>query len=106
MINLITFFSATTACLKSSSDICDLGGLPTPNASQDQLNQVMGIIYPIIGAIGVLMLVVAGIIMITSAGNPQKVAAARRTIIYTILGLILSLTVTSIIYFVLNNVKV
>ncbi len=105
MINLSVIIAASTACLKNSSEICDLGGLPTTNASQVQLNQIMGIVYSLIGAIGVLMIVIAGIIMITSAGNPQRVASARKTIIYTVIGLVLSLIVTSVIYFVLNNVK-
>ena len=65
----------------------------------------MGIIYPIIGAIAVLMFIIAGIVMITSAGNPQRVANARKTMIYAAIGLVIALSVTSIIYFVLNNVK-
>lgn len=60
--------------------------LPHVNADSALHNGLL-IFFGIIGAIAFLMMVVAGLNMILSEGNPDKVAKARNTIIYAGVGL-------------------
>jgi hypothetical protein len=61
------------------------------------------IISIIVGIGSVIMLVVTGIKFITSGGNAQQVAGARRTALFAVVGVVVALIAQSIIIFVLNK---
>ena len=54
-------------------------------------------VLSVAGALTLLMLVTGGVLYVTSSGNEQKIEAAKKMIIWTILGLILILASYSII---------
>lgn len=58
-----------------------------------------------VGALSIIFLVVGGIRMSTSAGNPKSIAAARKTITYAIVGLVLALSSVVILNFVQGYFK-
>lgn len=85
-------------------------GAPQPAAAAGarSLSQILlstlQVLLGIIGTLSVLMLVIGGILYITSAGDPGRVEAARKTIQYAIIGLvvaILSLVIVSTVASVL-----
>lgn len=51
----------------------------------------------IVGGLSVIMFIVAGIQYLLSSGNPNKMATARTTLTFAIIGLVLSLTAGSIV---------
>ena len=53
-----------------------------------------------VGAVAVILIVYAGIRLITSGGDPKQVQAARQIITYAILGLVLVLSSFGIIFFI------
>ena len=58
----------------------------------------------IVGLISVIMLVYGGLRYILSGGDSKKVTDAKNTILYAIIGLIISLLAYAIVHFVLNSV--
>lgn len=58
----------------------------------------------IVGLISVIMLVYGGLRYILSGGDSKKVTDAKNTILYAIIGLIISLLAFAIVNFVLNSV--
>ena len=50
---------------------------------------ILNAVYTIVGMIAVLIIVVCGIMIITADGDSQKVATARRGIIYALIGLLI-----------------
>lgn len=50
----------------------------------------------IIAAIGVIMIIVAGIFYLTSAGNPERIGVAKKALIYAIVGIVLGLAAGAI----------
>ncbi len=58
----------------------------------------------IVGAISVIMLIFGGIKYAISAGDAKKVTDAKNTILYAIIGLIITILSYSIVNFVLNVV--
>ncbi len=79
-------------------------GIPKVNAGSSQLNVILQIAFGIIGAIAVLIIIIAGFRFVLSEGKPDNAARARETIIYAIVGLIVSISAEVIVAFVLNKV--
>lgn len=57
----------------------------------------------VIGAISVLMLIYGGVRYTTSMGNEKDVTAAKNTILYAIVGIIVALMAYAIVNFVLTS---
>lgn len=78
--------------------------LPQPVPGQDTFSTAFTIVVGVLSAIAVLIIVLAGFKYITSAGDPQGVASARKAIIYAIVGLIVCFSAWSIVTFVIKGV--
>lgn len=55
------------------------------------------------GIVAVIVIIIGGIFYITSQGEPGKVAKAKTTILYAVIGLIISLSAFAIVHFVLSK---
>ena len=97
MINILTIMVAADSLLPQDT-------LPHVTASTDKLREVLLFIFGLIAAISFLMIVFAGFKYVISIGDPQKIASARKTITYSIVGLIISLSATAIVAFVIGSV--
>jgi hypothetical protein len=58
----------------------------------------------IIGAVSVIMLIYGGIRYTTSGGNANSVTAAKNTILYAIIGLVVAIFAYAIVNWVLDAV--
>ncbi len=67
----------------------------------DVINTVVNILLFIIGAVSVIMLIVGGIRYVTSGGDGSAVTAAKNTILYSIIGLVVALLAFAIVNWVL-----
>ena len=65
-------------------------GLPTGTITGIVIS-VMQWILVILGAIGVIGFVVAGIIYLTSAGDDNRIGTAKKAMLYSIIGVIVGL---------------
>ena len=79
----------TTGCADTSGNLYDL------------LNKIVNIFSAIVGVIAVIMIVVGGLRYITSGGDANKVGAAKTTIIYALIGLVIVALSQIIVHFVL-----
>lgn len=57
----------------------------------------------ILAAVSVIVIIVAGIQFVVSQGDSGKVARARTTILYAVVGLLIAVFATAIIQFIINN---
>lgn len=57
----------------------------------------------IVGAISVIMIVIGGLRYVISGGNTTNVTAAKNTILYAIVGLVISMLAYAIINFVISS---
>jgi len=57
----------------------------------------------VVGAISVIMIVIGGLRYVISGGNSGNVTAAKNTILYAIVGLIISIMAYAIINFVISS---
>lgn len=78
----------------------DVSKLPQPSADSGALQTILNIVFVITGSIAVLIIVIAGFKFVISAGDPGAVSKARNAIIYAVIGLIVIISATVIVNFV------
>ena len=80
-------------------------GMPTELIGDNGVfSRLTNTILLVVGLISVIMLVYGGLRYILSGGDSKKVTDAKNTILYAIIGLIISLLAFAIVNFVLNSV--
>jgi len=77
-------------------------GIPTVTAN-DVLASGLNITYMVLGAVAVLVIVIAGFKITVSGGNPDSVAKARNWILYAAIGLIVAVLAFVITNFVIGK---
>ena len=66
---------------------------------------IVNVLLFIIGAVSVVMLIYGGIRYTTSGGNANSVTAAKNTIMYAIIGLIIAIFAFAIVNFVVGELN-
>jgi hypothetical protein len=66
-------------------------------------NTVTNVLLFVIGAISVLMIIIGGLRYVISGGDSSNVTAAKNTILYAVVGLVVALLAYAIINFVLTS---
>lgn len=66
------------------------------------LTDVTNILLFFVGAISVIMIIIAGLRYVTSGGNSATVTAAKNTILYAVIGIVIALLAYAIVNFVIG----
>lgn len=77
--------------------------IPQTPATQGTLDTIMAEVYIAIGAIGLILMLIAGLRYIMSQGDPAKIAQAKNMVIYTLIGVVVSALAWSITSYVLQQ---
>ena len=94
---------AAPALLKEIYDVLGASGAPTVNRTLSQIiTETIKVLAGFVGSISVLMLVVGGIMYITSAGDSTKADTAKNIIKYAIIGLVVALISLIVVTQVIN----
>jgi hypothetical protein len=80
---------------KATTSAGDLNGL---------IKSIINILSVLVGAAAVIMIIIGGFRYVTSAGSDTGVQAAKKTILYAIVGLIIVALAQVIVHFVLKSV--
>ncbi len=79
----------------------DAGNLNIPEiTANDVVKNGLNVAYYTIGSIAVVMIIIAGFTMVTSAGDAEAVKKAKNTITYSVIGLIFVILAFAITYFI------
>jgi hypothetical protein len=87
--------------LSSTNATCNIND--QTNTFNNLLTKIINILSIIVGIVAVIMIIVGGFRYITSGGNSEKVAGAKNTILYGIIGLVIVALAQVIVRFVLNK---
>ena len=82
---------------------CDASGADT--TVNDLLTDVINIFSLIVGVVSVIMIIIGGLRYITSGGDSNNVSAAKNTILYAIVGLVIVALAQLVVRFVLSRVS-
>jgi hypothetical protein len=69
------------------------------------IKTVINTLLTILGTIAVIMIVIGGLRYVTSSGDASHVKAAKDTILYSVVGLVVAILAYSIVNFVLTAFK-
>lgn len=95
--------SETSAQINSGLNAANTGAGPTNlTGTNGVFRIVVNVLLFIIGAISVIMLIYGGIRYTTSGGNANNVTAAKNTIMYAIIGLIVAIFAFAIVNWVVG----
>ncbi len=81
----------------------DQVGIPQIKASDSTFQNILGMVYIVIGAVAVFYIIRGALLFVTSGSDPGSVRDARETILYAVVALIGSTMVFFIINFVIAN---
>lgn len=75
----------------------------TPGSLNTTIGNVINLISAVVGVAAVIMLILGGFRYITSSGNQEAVKAAKNTIMYALIGLVIVALAQVIVNFVLDK---
>lgn len=94
----VNVFGPCSSGSASSSSVCKSKG----DALGPLIKTVIGLLIYIAGAIAVIMIIIGGIRYITSNGDSSGVTGAKNTILYAVVGLVVTILAYTIVKFVLG----
>jgi TRAP-type C4-dicarboxylate transport system permease small subunit len=92
------------------AQLIDSSKLELPNKVNDgaalssKIQIVVQIVIVTMGAISVLIIVIAGFQYVMSSGDPQKIAKAKDAIIYAVIGLVIAIFAFTIVGFIAGRI--
>lgn len=115
LVSLVLLLPVTVEAVSLFGDACSQGGTKDSAACSgtgavagnpivDTINKVTVLVSIVAGAAAVILLVIAGLMYVTSGGDPSKIESAKKTVIYTVVGLFVIVLARLIIGFVISNV--
>jgi hypothetical protein len=96
-----TIADAQVNCLQGVAG-CSTG-LPVVQATNGQLTVIMQLVFGVIGAATVIIVIIGALSMSMAEGDAGKVAKARQTVIFALIGLFICVSAEAIIAFVVKN---
>lgn len=89
--------------IKITKEDLNLGGAPE-QVQQSQIAGILNAVYFIAGIVAVVVIVIGGVRYTVSGGDSSGVKAAKDTILYAVVGLVVVMMAAAITNFVINNV--
>ena len=81
----------------------DQVNLPTLDAGPDSLQIVMNLVWGVAAALCVLFIVIGALKYVLSNGDASQIASAKNTIIYAVIGLVVTMSGFAIVNFALGR---
>jgi hypothetical protein len=80
------------------------GDAVVPTSLNSQFGNIANILVYLTGALSVIVLVFGGLRYVSSTGDAARVKAAKDTIMYGVIGLVVAILAYAIVNFVLTNI--
>lgn len=93
-------------CGANSAQGNDQPGSLFGNGTDEGLfKKIVNIMLFIVGAVAVIMLIIGGIRYVTSGGAQDHITSAKNTIMYAIIGIVVSVLAFAVVNFVIDGLK-
>ena len=84
-------------------DQCNIASSDATSKINNMVHTVVNLMSAVVGIVAVIMIIVGGFRYITSGGNDTSVTAAKNTILYAIIGLVVVALAQIIVRFTLSK---
>ena len=85
------------------SAVNEVGGSENKTDVRGFIGNIIKTMFFIVGVLAVIVIIFAGVTFVMSAGNSQPIQKAKTTIIYAVIGLIVSILSYAIVNFVVSS---
>lgn len=82
-----------------------IDGSNLPHTTNSSLKTGLTITFSIIGAVGFLFLIIAGVKYVFARGDPNKISEAKNSIQHIIIGIVIAGLAASIVGYVANRLQ-
>lgn len=104
MSTLLTFIAdASSSIVGGATSACG-SSCNTSTSVNSLFSSVTNILIFLVGSISVIMIIVGGLRYVTSGGDSKAVSAAKDTILYSIVGIVVSAAAYAIVTFVATKI--
>lgn len=83
---------------------CNIAPENSSNNLFTTVNQIINVVLGVIGIVAVVVIILGGISYLISQGDAGKVAKAKNTILYGVIGMFIALLAFAVVNFVLTSV--
>jgi uncharacterized membrane-anchored protein len=77
--------------------------IPQVSANSTTLGQVLYAVFTLVGGLAVLFLLIGAVRYVTSNGDQSQLTQAKNTILYAVIGIIVSLSAFAIVQFLVGQ---
>ena len=84
---------------------CNTAGTDATTRINRIVHTIVNLLSAVVGIVAVIMIIVGGFRYITSGGNDTSVTAAKNTILFAIIGIVVAFLAYAIVNFVTNALK-
>lgn len=77
--------------------------IPIVPVGSSLVQSILNIVFLIIGALATVFIIVGGFQYIVSAGSSEKIQKAKNTVLYSAVGLLVSVLALTVVNFVINK---
>jgi hypothetical protein len=91
------------AATKISDGLKKVGGDKNTVSLEDQIKTIVNVMLFLLGAIAVIMIIIGGIRYATSNGDASATKAAKDTVLYAVIGLVVAILAYAIVGFIVNT---
>lgn len=85
------------------SAVNEVGGNENKTDVRGFIGNIIKTMFFVVGVLAVIVIIFAGVTFVMSAGNSQTIQKAKTTIIYAVIGLIVSILSYAIVNFVVSS---
>jgi len=107
---------ASSITIDDSKDACDVMDATDPNYNlicgsgsntdaQAKVKGVLNVVFTLIGIVAVIVMIIGAVYYMISQGEPKKIEKAKNTIMYALIGLIVTLSAFAITNFIISAVS-
>ena len=96
---------ATTANEQAQNGVNSINPEGKSASLTDMIKIILTAVFTVIGMVAVVMIIIGGVNYATSQGDPAKATKAKNTIMYAVIGLVITLLAIAIVNFVLSSLQ-
>lgn len=83
----------------------DIPLLPKGDFTRSRVADILQVAFGFAGGIALVIVTLAGMKYVLSSGDPQSINKAKDTILYALVGLVISILAFSIVAFTIGSIK-
>ena len=80
-----------------------VNNIPQVNASANTLSEILRAVFTLVGGLAVLFLLIGAVRYVTSNGDQGQLTQAKNTILYAVIGIVISLSAFAIVQFLVGR---